>query len=412
MNTNREGIDFFPDVKGERYDENHVLGSREEGLQFAHQFSKYTGTEAKYVKWFLRNKKIPFTTLLEKAFAEKIKARYAIALNSGTSALLVALIASGVGKGDEVILPALCPAMDAFAVIQAGATPVFGDAGPDCFNMIQGEMKTRITSRTRAFIGVNLYGLPIEFGEKLSVFKKNGITVIEDSAQCVLGKDGEKIAGTRTDMGVFSLERTKHLPIGEGGMIVTNDELLALKVRKIAGLGYANLTAEAGRMVTTPETFQDPDYLRHDVIGYNFRMPEICAAVGLAQVENMEQLVAQRIAVAELYKEALQGCDWLLWQKYEKKRFVNSYYTLAVRKMRDDVGWKDFYNKYKEFGGDGFYAANMIAYKEPALKGYHGDCPIAEDLQKRLMLFKTNYRGLELAEIKAEALNKTWRYYG
>jgi len=400
MSANREGIDFFTDVKGERYDENHVLGSKEEGLQFAHQFSKYTGMEAKYVKWFLRNKKIPFTTLLEKAFAEKIGVGYAIALNSGTSALLVALIASDVGQGDEVVLPALCPAMDAFAVIQAGATPVFADSGKDCFNMTIGSTKRCMTAKTKAIIAVSLYGLPCYFKAVNDTAKERGIFVIQDEAQCLSDK-------LYSDMAVYSFERSKHLPIGEGGMIVTNDEMLALKVRKLAGLGYANLTAEAGRMVTTPETFQDPDYLRHDTIGYNFRMPEICAAVGLAQVERMDEIVAQRVRIASLYMAALQGCEWLLPQKGTG----NSYYTFAVRKMRDDVGWKDFYNKYKEFGGDGFYAANMIPYKEPALKGYHGDCPIAEDLQKRLMLFKTNYRGLELAEIKAEALAKTWRYY-
>ncbi|MBI2860204.1 MAG: DegT/DnrJ/EryC1/StrS family aminotransferase [Chloroflexi bacterium] len=407
-----------------------MVQSKIEGLQAAHKGGKYAGNELKYVKSFLDNEKKPWTLLLEKAFAERFGARYAIAHNSGTSALHSCLATAGVGPGDEVISPALTVIMDALVTLHQNAVPVFADIDPDTFNIDPADIRRKITSRTKAIIAVSLYGLPADIGPIMEIAREHNLTVIEDSAQCVLGMYHGRIAGTIGHMGCFSLERTKHLPTGEGGMVLTNDERLAERVRKFGGIGYKNLKAEEGRMQVNPSSFQDPDYKRHDFFGWNYRMPEICAAVGLAQVERVDEIVAQRQAIARLYEEAIAGCDWLVPQK-TPPGLVNSYYTYAVKfegAAAPGMSWKEFYNLHVEMGGDRFYSAWSVPYFEPVLiqaqfygkdcptgcPWYNGQvswerglCPHAEAIQPKMMQFKTNYRNMELAREKIGILKKT-----
>jgi perosamine synthetase len=396
-----------------------------------HRSGKYTGNELKYVKEFLDNTKIPWTSRLEEAFAKRFGIRYAVAHNSGTSALHSCLAAAGVGPGDEVISPGLTVIMDALVTLHQNAVPVFADINPETFNIDPNDVRRKVTKRTRAIIAVSLYGLPADIDPIMEIAREYNLAVIEDSAQCVLGVYKGRLAGTIGHLGVFSLERTKHLGIGEGGIVVTNDEQLAERVRKFGGIGYQNLTAAAGRMQSNPSTFQDPDYQRHGSFGWNYRMPEICAAVGLAQVERIDELVARRQAIARLFSEAIEGCDWMIPQKVPQG-LVNSYYTYALRyegKAALDVSWKEFYNKYLDLGGDGFYSAWNVPYLEPVMSKmqfygkncpvgcplYEGEkvvyekglCPVAETTQPKMMQFKTNYRDMELAKRKAEALRKT-----
>jgi perosamine synthetase len=394
------------------------------------QPGKYTGNELKYVTQFLENQKIPWTLKLEQAFAARFGIRYAIAHNSGTSALHSCLAAAGVGPGDEVISPGLTVIMDTFVTIHQNAIPVYADVDPETFNIDPADIERKITSRTKAIIAVSLYGLPADMDPIMEIARKQNIIVIEDNAQCVLGMYKGRLAGTLGHMACFSLERTKHLGIGEGGMVITNDEHLAGRVRKFGGLGYKNLKAEEGRMQSVPSTFQDPDYKRHDALGWNYRMPEMCAAVGLARVEKIDELVHQRQVVAGMFAEAVKGCKWMIPQK-TPTGLVNSFYTFAVRYEGEQaigVPWKKFYQAYIEQGGDGFYSAWSVPYFEPLMSTlefyghgcplecpqYEGKpvygkglCPNAEALQPKLMQFKTNYRDLKVAEKKAEALKKT-----
>jgi len=320
--------------------------------------------------------------------------------------------------------------MDTLVTLHQNAIPVFADIDPHTFNIDPDDVRKKITNRTKAIIAVSLYGLPVDMDPIMDIARDHNLIVIEDSAQCVLGMYKGRIAGTIGHMGCFSLERTKHLGIGEGGVVVTNDEGLAERVRKFGGIGYNNLKAEEGRMQVNPSTFQNPDYKRHDSFGWNYRMPEICAAVGLAQVERVDELVERRQTVARLFEEAVDGCDWLIPQM-TPEGLVNSYYTYAVRfegKAALGLSWKEFYNKYVELGGDGFYSAWSVPYLEPvvAQMAFYGRgcpvgcplcegkvsygkglCPNAEATQPKLMQFKTNYRDMELAKRKTEALRKT-----
>lgn len=403
-----------------------------EDLKTNHRRRKYTGRELEYAKDFLDNKKTPWTLRLEKAFAQRFGVPYAIAHNSGTSALHSCLAAAGVGPGDEVISPALTVIMDTLVTLHQNAVPIYADINPDTFNIDPEDIRRKVTKRTKAIITVSLYGLPADIDPIMEIAKEHNLTVIEDSAQCVLGRYKGRIAGTVGDMGCFSFERSKHLAIGEGGMVITRDERLAERVRKFGGIGYKNLRAEEGRMQSTPSTFQDPDYKRHDFFGWNYRMPEICAAVALAQVERVDELVQQRQAIAQLFDEAIEGCDWMIPQK-TPEGVVNSFYTYAVRYEGEEalgISWKEFYKRYIELGGDGFYSAWCVPYLEPVIaqrefygRGcplqcpwYGGEviyekglCPTAEAIQSKIMQFKTNYRDMELAKRKVGALKKTIR---
>lgn len=375
----------------------------------------------KYVKAVLESDQRSATTgtwteRLERNFAVRFGVKHAIAHNSGTSALHTCLLAAGVGPGDEVISPALTVVMDTFATLYVGATPIYADVDPHTFNIDPANALTKITPRTKAIIAVGLYGLPADVDPLLAETRGRHITVIEDNAQCYLASNHGRLAGTLGDMSIFSFENSKHLSVGEGGIAITDDEDLAIKIRKAAGIGYKNLSADGGRVRLDDDLFQDPDYKRHDSIGWNYRLTEICAAVGVAQLERLEELVAARCQTAAMYAAAIGECTWLIPQ-LTPQGYTNSYFTYAVRYEGTGaigVSWRDFRLKYKELGGDGYYAAWSMPYLEPALEhlGLHrGLCPVAESLQPKVMQLKTNYRDLDLAKRKAEALAKTVRYF-
>ena len=209
---------------------------------------------------------------------------------------------------------------------------------------------------------------------------------------------------------------------GEGGMLITDDRELADKVRSFANLGYAMLSGEPGKGKITKDTIQDPEYERHAMVGWNYRISELCAAVALAQLERLEELVEQRIKIADMYAEAVQGCHWLIPQAVPEG-YKHSYWTYVLKlENNDEFSWYDFRKKYLELGGDGIYSAWQLNYLEPAFhskKFNHspqeyepGLCPVAESIQPKLLQFKTNYMDMNVAEQKAEALSKTIKYFG
>ena len=381
---------------------------------------KYTDKELGYVIKVL-NKGKPtgnfesWTQALEATFSKKLGIKYAIACNSGTSGLHAAIIAAGVKPGDEVISPGLTVIMDSYAIIHAGATPVFADVNENTQNIDPEDFRNKITAKTKAVIVVSLQGLPVDMDPILEIAREHNIIVIEDSAQTLLGRYKGRYAGTIGDIGVFSFENKKHITSGsEGGMIVTNDENIAVKARKFAGIGYKHLTATTGRTSLAMSTVQDPNYERFDTIGLNYRMNEVSAAVGLGQLERVEEIVNKRQEVATLFRAAIQNCTWLIEQEVPSGS-VHSHYTFSAQyyqELNNNTPWKEIYNKYISMGGDGFYAACKVPYLEPVFKNLmvngisykKGLCPKAELIQPRIMQFKTNYRNLRVAEIKAEIL--------
>lgn len=359
-----------------------------------------------------------FTKIFEARFAEIFGVEYAIALNSGTSALHTAVAALGIKAGDEVIVPPLTFIATAFAPLYVGAVPVFADVDPQTFIIDPEDIRRKITSRTKAIITVSLYGLSPEMDQIMEIAQQHGLKVIEDNAQCVLGRYKGQVVGSFGDISIFSFQRSKHLTSGDGGVAIINDEKTAEKFRKFADLGYRTLTAKPISNENFKETIQRPDFKRHEFVGYNFRMPEVCAAMGLAQLDKIEMLLEKRIAIAKLYEEAVQGCDWLIPQ--ETPEYVEHSYWAYVMKLdvnQKNITWMEFRECFRKNGGDRFYGTWSLSYLEPALEGMdfpehgiryeEGLCPVAESLQPYLIQLKTNFEDMEYAQQQADALEKT-----
>jgi perosamine synthetase len=359
----------------------------------------------------------------EEAFAKRFKSTYAISFVNGTATMHAALEAWGVCPGDEVIVPPLTMSATTFAVLQANATPVFADVDPDTYQISPASIEARITSKTRAIITVALFGLSPDMDPIMELAKKYNLLVIEDNAECFLGTYKGRIAGTLGHCASFSFQSSKHLTSGEGGIVITEDLVLAEKMRKVQSLGYAGVSATKGKI--TKRDIQDPNYSRHVTLGWNYRMAELCCAVALAQVENIDELVGRRIEVARLFDKAIQGYEsWFVPQKVGPE-YGHSYWTWVARLEHPSITWYEFRDRFLEFGGDGVYAAWKLTYLEPMFqemsllgrerfiteenksKYKKGLCPIAERLQQQLVAFKTNYWDVEDGRKQAEILSKT-----
>ena len=359
----------------------------------------------------------PWVELFEKEFAERINVNFAIACNSGTSGLHAALFAAGVGPQDEVIIATLSVIMDAYAVLHLGAIPRFADVDAATHLITADNIEPLITPKTKAIVTVAWEGLSCDMDPIMALAKKHGLLVIDDCARTFLGKYKGRYSGTLGDISVFSFEAKKHLTAGgEGGMIVTNDEKLATRARKFAGIGYRHLDATAGRTHLALDEVQNPNYMRFDTIGLNYRMNQISAAVGLGQLRRADEIVGRRMAIGKIFEEATSGFEWFIPQQ-TPACCDHSYYTFSAQYLGQeslDLSWKEFYKKFRSLGGHGFYSIVGIPYLEPALAGKtfggvkceSGLAPVSEHLQSTVMCFKTNYRDLSSAEQQAEKLRK------
>ena len=368
-----------------------------------------TSSGAKYMK------------LLEEEFAGKLGCDHAVSFVNGTATMHACLEAWDIGVGDEVIVTPLTMSSTTFAVLQANATPVYADVDKDTFNIDPESIKNKITSKTKAIITVSLYGLSPDYDKILDIIKDTDIKLLEDNAECFLGTYKNKLVGSIGHASSFSFQSSKHLTAGEGGMVTTNDEDFAIRLRKIQSLGYIGVGK--GAKIKKAD-IQDPDYDRHGSLGWNYRMPELCAAVALAQTQRIEDLVQARVKAASLFSEAIRGFEDHLTEQHVPVGYTNAYWTWVVKIKEKDL-WHDFKNAFIENGGDSFYSAWQLSYLEPFIKDLNllgrevfitpenlmhfksNPCPVAEDLQPRLMQFKTNYWDIETAKKQAEIINKT-----
>ena len=354
---------------------------------------------------------------VEKLFAQKHNQNYAIGFNSGTSTLHAALNAFKVGVGDEVIVPALTPAMCGYSIWQTGATPVFCDVFPDTFLMNPQDIVDKITYKTKAIMVVHIYGLMCDMKEIMKIANDYNLYVVEDCAQCFLAEDDEgRISGTIGHVGSWSFENSKHLSCGDGGIVTTDDEKLAINMRQFGGVGFKNLTASSGKVRISRDKFQDPNWFRHSVMAYNYRMPGLCGAVALAQTEKIEEYCEKRIKAGNAYKKVIEDTQTsLLTPQKTPEGFKHSYYTFgALFNPTKDVQWQTFRKKYMKYGGDGIYAAWKTQNQEPAFKNNgigKGEVTIAEDLQLRLMQFTTNQKDDNEIKTQTDALTKTLEYF-
>lgn len=394
---------------------------------------RFDKREYKYVKevldsGFASGTSGTMNSRLERAFAEKFGLEYAITFNSGTTTLHTALWALGAGYGDEVIVTPLTVISCMNAILNCNAIPVFADIDPDTFLIDPEDIRRKITPKTKAIMAVHLYGQVCNMTEIMSIAREHNLAVVEDCAQCYLGTHNGRIGGTFGDAGSWSFENSKHMTTGDGGIIACNGEELATRLRKLNSQGFRNVTAISGKIRISKDIFQNPDYKRHDTFGFMYRLPEVAAAIGLAQVEKLDWFIEKRRNMAQLYKEVLEAadCDWLIPQNTPDGD-MNSYYTFAAKFTKSDIKWEDMRKKHVENGGDGIYAAWTLCYQEDSIDDVvrilesmqlggrlntdTGICPNAEALQPKLMQFTTNQKGEDEMKIQAEALYKTIKYF-
>ena len=392
---------------------------------------RISSLERKYITDVLDNdfrssKGSVYTKKLEDLFAKKIGVKNAISFTNGTATMHASLEAMGIGIGDEVIVPPLTMSATTFAVLQANATPVFADVDENTFTISPKDVEKKITKNTKAIIPVSLYGLSSDIDELKRLSKKNNIYILEDNAEAFLAKYKDSYVGSLGDVGSFSFQSSKHLTSGEGGIITTNDEELALKIRRIQSLGYAGLTA--GKSKIEKSEIQEPGYERHICMGWNYRMSELCASVAFAQTERIDELVARRIKVGNLFNDLISDFDDILIPQKTPKGYINSYWTWAA-KLREDIEWIEFRNLFKTNGGDGIYSPWMLTYKEPMMRNKNllrrekflsdeywqkntiGCCPVAEKLESKIMQFKTNYWEDESLTTQINSLRSTLKYF-
>jgi perosamine synthetase len=231
-----------------------------------------------------------FIGRFEGEFANYVGLPHALSLSNGTTALHVALMALGIGPGDEVIVPTLTYVASANAVCYTGAKPVFVDCELGTWNISLGDVERVISSRTRAIMAVHLYGLPCDMRGLMELARKHDLLVVEDCAEAI----GSRIAGEHVggfgDIASFSFYGNKTITTGEGGMVVTGNPTLAERVSHLKGQGLAKFR----------------EYW-HDIVGYNYRMTNLCAAIGCAQMQRLDSTLERKRQIAALYRRELQG---------------------------------------------------------------------------------------------------------
>jgi perosamine synthetase len=237
----------------------------------------------------------PFVSRFERRFTRYVGGRYGIATTNGTAALHVGLVALGVGRGDEVILPDATMVACLDAVLYTGATPVLVDVDPATRTLVPELVERAITPRTRAIMPVHLYGHPAEMDRLLRIARAHDLAIVEDAAEA----HGSEFRGTRVgclgDVGCFSFYANKILTTGEGGMIVTRGAALAERCRRLRELAYASPVRN----------------YHHTEVGFNYRLTDLQAAVGLAQLRRIREFVRHRRECAAVYREMLEGTEGL-----------------------------------------------------------------------------------------------------
>ena len=309
----------------------------------------------------------PKVKAFESAFAKDVGRKHGIAVANGTEALHIALAAHGIGEGNEVLIPPLTFFATASTVLQCGAKPVFVDVARDSYNLDPAKVATMITRKTAAIMPVHLYGQTAEMDSILETARGQGILVIEDAAQAHGAEYHGKKAGNLGDTACFSFYATKNMTTGEGGMIVTDHDEIAEKARLLRDHGQVSK-------------------YHHILVGYNYRMTEIAAAIGLVQLKKLDGWVKQRRANAAALTKGLEGIEGLV-PPSEGNWMVHSYYQYIVR--REDsfpISRDEIVRLLAEDGIGSRPSYPVPLYQQKALRDLRirGRCPVAEHVIPRL----------------------------
>ena len=331
------------------------------------------GNERKYVNACIDTGWIssagPFVGEFEERFAAATGRAHGVAVSNGTAALELAVAALDIGPGDEVILPAFTIISCALAVIRAGATPVLVDSDPDTWNMDPAQIAAKCTPRTKAIMVVHIYGLPVDMDPVLDVARSHGLKIIEDAAEAIGLSYKGRPCGSFGDISTFSFYANKHVTTGEGGMVTTDDSALAERCRS-----YRNLCFGPQRFV-------------HERLGWNMRMSNIQAALGLAQLEVLDTTVERKNRMGRRYFELLSDVDGVQHPLPRTDHAENVYWVYGL--VLDDDAPIDANEAIARLAGRGIGARPFFwpMHEQPVFRDmglFPGESyPVAENLGRR-----------------------------
>jgi len=352
------------------------------------------GNELKYVSECIKTNWISsqgaFVNRFEKEFAVYHGVKEAIAVSNGTTALHLALVAMGVGKGDEVIVPSLTFGATANAVIHAGAIPVFADVLENDWTIDAGDVRRKITEKTKAILPVHLYGVPAQMDILVAIAEEHGLIVLEDCAESLGARCKGSLTGTFGLASAFSFFANKTITTGEGGMILTSDETLADRIRLFRDHGMR----------------KERRYW-HEEAGYNYRITNMQSAVGCAQMERLDDFLEHRKKLGEIYQTRLGQLEEIRLQEIGADR-TSSFWlysvilTDACAYSRDEL--------VQELLKEGIESRPVFypLHIQPAYREYKGgECPVSDRISSRgISLPTSNHMGLEEAERVCRAVGK------
>lgn len=295
----------------------------------------------------------PFITRFESEMSIYIERKYAVAVTNGTAALEMAIVALDIKAGDEVIMPSFTIISCAQAVVKAGAIPVLVDSEYDSFNMCVEQIEAKITEKTKAIMIVHIYGLPVDIDPILELAKKYDLKVIEDAAEMHGQTYNNKKCGSFGDISIFSFYPNKHITTGEGGMILTDDEDIYNRCKSLRNLGFSSDSSK--RFI-------------HEELGWNLRMTNLQAALGVAQLERIDEFVEKKRWIGNLYQELLKDIDGINLPIKSKQFSENIYWVFAIT-LKDEHP-KTALQVMKELGARGIGTRPFFypMHQQPVLK--------------------------------------------
>jgi perosamine synthetase len=255
----------------------------------------------------------PFVKKFETEFSKVVNRKYGISVCNGSVALDVAIAALEIGPGDEVIMPTFTIISCATAIVRAGAVPILIDSDKDTWNMHVEQIEKKISKRTKAIMVVHIYGLPVDMNPILKLAKKYNLYIIEDSAEVIGQTYYSQPCGSFGDISTFSFYPNKHITTGEGGMVVTNDEKLAEKCKSLRNL-----------------CFQPQQRFLHDGLGWNFRLSNLQAAIGLAQLEQLDRSIIRKREIGNRYTSNLKKITSIQLPKVKTNFAENIFWVFGI----------------------------------------------------------------------------------
>lgn len=308
----------------------------------------------------------PFIKTFEKEFAEKVNRKHGIAVCNGTAALELAVRAVGIQEGDEVIVPTFCIISCIMAIVNVKAVPVFVDCHADTWNLNVEDVEAKITRKTKAIMVVHTYGLPVDMNPVFELKQKYGLKIIEDAAEMHGQTYYDKPCGSMGDVSIFSFYPNKHITTGEGGMIMTDDDEVASKCLSLRNLCFV------------PEK-----RFVHYELGYNYRMTNLQAALGLAQLERLDEFVIKKRQIGKHYSERLAHMEGFRFPVQKTAYADNIYWVFAL--VIEKGEW-DNDHMMKELAKHGIGSRPFFwcAHEQPVFKGkYPGNYKESEYIARK-----------------------------